>query len=246
MQEAWPFAVRSGEWPAWFSFWFSGRWQALAKGTAWAGFYSVILRLLLLLLLLLRWCTPIEQCGGGRNALEAPSTVRLLARDPRVLVGWPFPLSFGLTTLGALERARAVAAAAAAERESTAADAEAASAVAREAQTREAHLTARAEAAVAASVALEVDLEKTANDLEKTRGTLASTVARKLAVAKDTLLDAAGADEAHGDLRAVAIRRAKADVLAAEIDRMQTGVKQLTPPRKKRHSSEAPHPRTYE
>ena len=40
-------AVRSGEWPAWFSFWFSGCWRALAKGTAWAGFYSAI-RLLLL------------------------------------------------------------------------------------------------------------------------------------------------------------------------------------------------------
>ena len=30
---------RSGEWPAWFSFWFSGCWRALATcGTAWAGF----------------------------------------------------------------------------------------------------------------------------------------------------------------------------------------------------------------
>ena len=29
-----PFTVRSGEWPAWFSFWFSGCWRALAKGTA--------------------------------------------------------------------------------------------------------------------------------------------------------------------------------------------------------------------
>ena len=28
--------------------------------------------------------------------LLAPSTVRPLARDPRVLVGWPFPLGFGL------------------------------------------------------------------------------------------------------------------------------------------------------
>ena len=26
----------------------------------------------------------------------APSTVRPLARDPRVLIGWPFPLGFGL------------------------------------------------------------------------------------------------------------------------------------------------------
>ena len=114
-------------------------------------------------------------------------------------------------------------------------------AVARLAQTREAHLTARAEAAVAANIALEVDLEKTANDLEMTRGALASTVARELAVAKDALLDAADADEAHGDLRAVAIRRAKAGVLAAEIDRMQAGVKQLaTAPRKQRHSSVPP------
>ena len=28
--------------------------------------------------------------------LPAPSTVRPLARDLRVLVGWPFPLGFGL------------------------------------------------------------------------------------------------------------------------------------------------------
>jgi hypothetical protein len=34
--------VRSGEWPAWFSFWFSGCWRALlAKGTAWAGGFIV-------------------------------------------------------------------------------------------------------------------------------------------------------------------------------------------------------------
>ena len=31
--------------PAWFSFWFSGCWRALAKGTAWAGFYCVTLLL---------------------------------------------------------------------------------------------------------------------------------------------------------------------------------------------------------
>ena len=30
----------------WFSFWFSGCWRALAKGTAWAGFYRAILLLL--------------------------------------------------------------------------------------------------------------------------------------------------------------------------------------------------------
>ena len=35
-------AARSGEWPAWFSFWFSGCWRALAKGTVWAGFYRAI------------------------------------------------------------------------------------------------------------------------------------------------------------------------------------------------------------
>ena len=29
-------------------------------------------------------------------ATKAPSTVRPLARDPRVLIGWPFPLGFGL------------------------------------------------------------------------------------------------------------------------------------------------------
>ena len=39
--------MRSGEWTAWFSFWFSGCWRALAKGTAWAVFYCVILLLLL-------------------------------------------------------------------------------------------------------------------------------------------------------------------------------------------------------
>ena len=42
----WPSTVRSGEWPAWFFFWFSGRWRALAKGTAWAGFYRAVLLLL--------------------------------------------------------------------------------------------------------------------------------------------------------------------------------------------------------
>ena len=42
-----PSTVRSDEWPAWlFSFWFSGCWRALAKGTAWAGFYCAILLLL--------------------------------------------------------------------------------------------------------------------------------------------------------------------------------------------------------
>jgi len=30
--------ARSDEWPAWFSFWFSGCWRALAKGAAWAFF----------------------------------------------------------------------------------------------------------------------------------------------------------------------------------------------------------------
>ena len=34
----WPSTARSDEWPAWFPFWFSGCWRALAKGTAWAGF----------------------------------------------------------------------------------------------------------------------------------------------------------------------------------------------------------------
>ena len=42
-----PPTVRSDEWPAWFSFWFSGCWRALAKGTVWAGFYCAILLLLL-------------------------------------------------------------------------------------------------------------------------------------------------------------------------------------------------------
>ena len=46
---SWPSTARSGEWPAWFSFLFSGCWRALAKGTAaWAGFYCTILLLLLL------------------------------------------------------------------------------------------------------------------------------------------------------------------------------------------------------
>ena len=40
-----PSTVRSGELPAWFFFWFSGCWRALAKGTAWAGFYCAILLL---------------------------------------------------------------------------------------------------------------------------------------------------------------------------------------------------------
>ena len=33
----WSSTARSGEWLAWFSFWFSERWRALSKGTAWAG-----------------------------------------------------------------------------------------------------------------------------------------------------------------------------------------------------------------
>ena len=37
-KKARPSTVRSDEWPAWFSFWFSGCWRALSKGTAWAGF----------------------------------------------------------------------------------------------------------------------------------------------------------------------------------------------------------------
>ena len=41
--------VRSDEWPAWFSLWFSGCCRSLAKGTAWAGFYCSILLLLLYL-----------------------------------------------------------------------------------------------------------------------------------------------------------------------------------------------------
>ena len=39
--QPWPSTARSGEWPAWFSFWFSGCWRALAKGTAWAGLLSI-------------------------------------------------------------------------------------------------------------------------------------------------------------------------------------------------------------
>ena len=39
----WPSTVRFGDWPAWFSFWFSGRWRALSKGTARAGFYRTVL-----------------------------------------------------------------------------------------------------------------------------------------------------------------------------------------------------------
>ena len=34
----------------------------------------------------------------------APSTVRPLARDPRVLIGWPLPLGFGLDGFLLLER----------------------------------------------------------------------------------------------------------------------------------------------
>ena len=36
----WPSTARFGEWPAWLSFWFSGCWRALAKGTAWAFFIA--------------------------------------------------------------------------------------------------------------------------------------------------------------------------------------------------------------
>ena len=47
----------------------------------------------------------IRNWGGAMRALvrarvltprTAPSTVRPLARDLRVLIGWPFPLGFGL------------------------------------------------------------------------------------------------------------------------------------------------------
>ena len=34
--------------------------------------------------------------ASGVGARHAPSTVRPLAMDPRVLIGWPFPLGFGL------------------------------------------------------------------------------------------------------------------------------------------------------
>ena len=59
-----PSTVRSDEWPAWFSFWFSGCWRALAKGTAWAFFYCVILLLLLLLLLLRHWLWVLVWAGA--------------------------------------------------------------------------------------------------------------------------------------------------------------------------------------
>ena len=44
----WPSTVRSGEWPTWFSFWFSGCRRALAKGQRHGvdGFYCAILLLL--------------------------------------------------------------------------------------------------------------------------------------------------------------------------------------------------------
>ena len=37
---------------------------------------------------------------AGLCLIQAPSTVRPLARDPRVLIGWPFPLGFGLYRSG--------------------------------------------------------------------------------------------------------------------------------------------------
>ena len=43
-----------------------------------------------------------KQCSRPRDRPEivvqalAPSTVRPLARDLRILIGWPFPLGFGL------------------------------------------------------------------------------------------------------------------------------------------------------
>ena len=39
---------------------------------------------------------PANSPEGGKIVGCAPSTVRPLARDPRVLIGWPFPLGFGL------------------------------------------------------------------------------------------------------------------------------------------------------
>ena len=38
----------------------------------------------------------LAQAQADRAINEAPSTVRPLARDPRVLIGWPLPLGFGL------------------------------------------------------------------------------------------------------------------------------------------------------
>ena len=56
-------------------------WRALANSaTAWVG-----LRLISFILI----------TGPPPVRCAAPSTVRPLARDPRVLVGWPFPLGFG-------------------------------------------------------------------------------------------------------------------------------------------------------
>ena len=39
-ERPWPSTARSDKWPAWFSFWFSGYWRALAKGAAWAFFIA--------------------------------------------------------------------------------------------------------------------------------------------------------------------------------------------------------------
>ena len=38
----WPSTVRSGEWPAWFSFWFSGRWQGACRRHGVGGFLCAI------------------------------------------------------------------------------------------------------------------------------------------------------------------------------------------------------------
>ena len=37
-----------------------------------------------------------QLAGGVGRKHRAPSTVRPLARGPRVLVGWPLPLGFGV------------------------------------------------------------------------------------------------------------------------------------------------------
>ena len=47
---------------------------------------------------------PPRSYRRGCSQSAAPSTVRPLARDPRVLVGWPFPLGFGLDGRLLLER----------------------------------------------------------------------------------------------------------------------------------------------
>ena len=66
-----PSTMRSDEWPAWFSFWFSGCWRALAKGTAWA-FFKVQF-IIIIIIIILVWAGACYWYGVGGFVFDSPS-----------------------------------------------------------------------------------------------------------------------------------------------------------------------------